>query len=72
MIKSIKEKKGPIEVNLLGPDGNAFALIGLARNLAKQLKLDQSAIQAEMIAGDYEHLVKVFEKHFGDYVVLYR
>ena len=36
MIKS-KEQKLGIEIDLTGPDGNAFVLIGKAGSLAKQL-----------------------------------
>ena len=57
---------------MTGPDGNAFMLIGRASNLAKQLGLDSKAIQAEMMSGDYEHLVNTFDKHFGHFVTLYR
>jgi hypothetical protein len=71
MIKSKIEKSG-IEIDLTGPDGNAFVLIGTAGNLAKQLGLDSKAIREEMMAGDYENLVNVFDKHFGDFVTLYR
>jgi len=71
MIKSKKQKSG-IEIDLTGPDGNAFVLIGKASNLAKQLGLDKDAIQKEMTSGDYEHLVSVFDKHFGEFVTLYR
>jgi hypothetical protein len=71
MIKSKKEKLG-IEIDLTGPDGNAFVLIGTAGNLAKQLRLDGKAIRTEMMAGDYENLVNVFDKHFGHFVTLYR
>ena len=71
MIKSKKQKLG-IEIDLTGPDGNAFVLIGTAGNLAKQLGLDSNAIQAEMMKGDYEHLVNTFDKHFGHFVTLYR
>jgi hypothetical protein len=71
MIKSKKQKSG-IEIDLTGPDGNAFVLIGKASNLAKQLGLDKDAIQKEMMSGDYEHLVSVFDKHFGEFVTLYR
>jgi hypothetical protein len=70
MIKS--KKKTGIEIDLTGPDGNAFMLIGKANNLAKQLGLDGKAIQAEMMKGDYEHLVNTFDKHFGHFVTLYR
>ena len=71
MIKSKKQSLG-IEIDLTGPDGNAFMLIGRASNLAKQLGLDSKAIQAEMMSGDYENLIKVFDKHFGHFVTLYR
>jgi len=71
MIKSKIEKSG-IEIDLTGPDGNAFVLIGTAGNLAKQLGLDGKAIRTEMMAGDYENLINVFDRHFGNFVTLYR
>jgi hypothetical protein len=71
MIKSKEEKFG-IEIDLTGPDGNAFMLIGRASNLAKQLGLDSKHICEEMKSGDYEHLVNTFDKHFGHLVTLYR
>ena len=52
MIKSKKQSLG-IEIDLTGPDGNAFMLIGRANKLAKQLGLDKAKIQAEMMSGDY-------------------
>jgi hypothetical protein len=72
MIKSIDEKQGGIEIDLTGPDGNAFVLICLASKWAKQLGLDSKKIQEEMMSGDYENLIGVIEKYFGDYVTLYR
>jgi hypothetical protein len=72
MIKYQKMKTGPVEIDLTGPDGNAFTLIGIAGNLAKQLYLDKKTIQSEMMSGDYEHLVNTFDKHFGEFVTLYR
>ena len=72
MIKSISQKTSPIEVDLLGPEGNAFILIGKARTWAKQLGLDPDAIEQEMTSSDYENLIQTMEKHFGDHVVFYR
>lgn len=73
MIKSIDEKrKGKVEIDLTGPDGNAFVLIGLARKWSKQLGLDADEIDKEMTSGDYENLVDTLEKYFGDYIILYR
>jgi hypothetical protein len=71
MIKSKKESLG-ISIDLTGPDGNAFVLIGTASKLARQLGLDGKVIQTEMMKGDYEHLVNTFDKHFGHFVTLYR
>lgn len=70
MIKS--KKQNGIEIDLTGPNGNAFYLLGTASNLAKQLGLDSKAIQTEMMKGNYEHLVETFDKHFGHFVTLYR
>jgi hypothetical protein len=70
MIKS--KKQTGIEIDLTGPNGNAFYLLGTASNLAKQLGLDSKEIQNEMMKGDYEHLVNTFDKHFGHFVTLYR
>ena len=73
MIKDKSEmKKRGLEIDLTGPDGNAYVLIGYASNLAKQLKKDEKAIKEDMRSGDYEHLVEVFDREFGDYVTLYR
>jgi hypothetical protein len=57
-------------IDLSGPQGNAFYLLGTASNLAKQLGLEGKAIQEEMMAGDYENLIKVFDQYFGEYVDL--
>jgi hypothetical protein len=57
-------------IDLSGPDGNAFALLGYARSLSKQLGLDYTKIQAEMTISDYKNLIAVFDRHFGKYVTL--
>jgi len=36
------------------------------------LGYDEKAILKEMRSGDYENLVDVFEKEFGEFVTLYR
>jgi hypothetical protein len=71
---AIKKKvsRSTIEIDLTGPDGNAFVLIGTASRLAKQLGLDADEIKSEMMSGDYENLVNTFDKHFGHFVTLYR
>ena len=74
-IKSIKTKKPfPIEIDLTGPDGNAYALMVYAKRFATQLEWKDkgAALINEMMEGDYEHLLKVFDNAFGDFVTLYR
>ncbi len=72
-IKNKSEMESPRpEIDLTGPGGNAFALLGHAKKYARDLGLDADAIHEEMTSGDYEHLVETFDKHFGDYVTLYR
>lgn len=61
-----------MEIDLTGPDGNAFVLMGIAKKLAKLKGIDVVALIEEMMSGDYEHLLAVFEREFGDRVILYR
>ena len=72
--KMIREKQPQREIiiDLTGPDGNAFALMGYAMRFAKQLGKDGKAITNEMMSGDYENLINVFEREFGDFVILER
>ena len=72
MIKSKEEKTSKVEIDLTGPQGNVFVLIGYAKNFAKQLGLEPNEIQKEMMSGDYENAVNVFDKYFGNFVILYR
>ena len=72
MIKAKRQRTGPIKIDLTGPQGNAFVLLGYAQRYAKQLGLDSKAILDDMQSSDYEHLIQVFDKHFGEYVTLLR
>ena len=67
-----KPKQSGITIDLTGPQGNAFYLLGTAQNLAKQLELNGLEIMEEMQSGDYENLLEVFDKNFGNIVTLYR
>jgi len=71
MIKK-KPTNRNLEIDLTGPQGNAFFLIGTARNLAKQLGKDSKEITNRMMSGDYENLIKIFDEEFGSIVTLYR
>ncbi len=70
----IRAKTEPQEfvIDLTGPEGSAFVLLGYANRFAAQLDLNYSAIRAEMTSGDYENLLKVFDKYFGSFVILER
>ena len=59
-------------IDLTGPQGNAFALMGMAHRYARDLGLDSDAIITEMKSGNYENLVQVFDRYFVDYVILER
>jgi hypothetical protein len=67
-----KPKQNGITIDLTGPQGNAFYLLGTAKNLAKQLGLNGTEIMEEMKSSDYENLLEVFDKNFGSIVTLYR
>jgi hypothetical protein len=71
MIRAKQEPK-EIIIDLTGPQGNAFYLLGVARKFARQLNLDGDDIINEMTSDDYEHLIEVFDKYFGDFVILER
>ena len=59
-------------IDLTGPQGNAYFLMGQAGRYARQLGLDGDQIVNEMKSGNYENLVQVFDRYFGDDVILER
>ena len=62
----------PTIIDLTGPQGNAFYLIGFATKNARKFGLNGLDIVEEMKSGDYEHLVSTFDNYFGEYVILER
>ena len=74
MIRS-KKTKCEIVIDLTGPDGNAFALMGYAKSFGKQVGMSESYIKDmldRMMSSDYENLIKVFDDEFGSVVILER
>lgn len=67
-----KQAGGKPVIDLTGPQGNAFMLIGQAKIWAKQLGLDWPKLQEELMSSDYETLLETLEEHFGDYVIFER
>jgi len=72
-INMIRDKidSAPV-IDLTGPQGNAFYLLGFASKNARKIGLNSSDIVAEMKQGNYEQLVATFDKYFGEYVILER
>lgn len=67
-----KSKQREIVIDLTGPDGNVFVLMGYAIRYARQLDLDGEKIINEMQSSDYENAVQVFDNYFGSFVTLLR
>jgi len=75
MIKKKTARKGNFVIDLTGPEGNAFVLLGYVKRFGKQLEWSDEqvkAVQDKMKAGDYENLVQVFDDTFGNFVTLLR
>ena len=72
MIRETKSKDDYV-VDLDGPNGNAYALMGLAGSLATTVGYASDEIETmltRMKSGDYKKLVKTFDEYFDGYVVL--
>jgi len=58
-------------VDLSGPQGNAYALMGVARSIGRQLNRPYNEIkdiETKMMSGDYDYLVKVLFLEYGDFI----
>ena len=74
-IKSKKDKPGGIEIDLTGPEGNAYVLLAKAERFGRQLGYDKLKIERildEMRLTDYEGLLYTFDREFGSFVTLWR
>lgn len=60
-------------IDLDGPQGNAFFLLGIARRAATEMEGAAYAgkVCEKMMAGDYANLLKVFLEEFGEVYTLY-
>lgn len=58
---------GKPPLKLVGTDGNAFAILGLAVRAARKAGWSHEQIsdfQSEAMTGDYDHLLQTVMKHF--------
>jgi len=64
--KSRKNEKVVIDLN--GPQGNAFYLMGIVRSMYRRAGASELGehIVNQMKSGDYEHLLKTFDLYLGD------
>tara|TARA_B100000519_G_C13938411_1_gene294917 strand:- start:166 stop:396 length:231 start_codon:yes stop_codon:yes gene_type:complete len=65
----------PMEIDLTGPEGNAFVLMAYARKLGKNLGYSEHRIKCildEMRLTNYEGLVYTFDREFGSSITLWR
>jgi hypothetical protein len=72
-----KSEKPPqkLEIDLTGPDGNAFVLMAYAQNWGRQLGYSEHKIKCiidEMKLTTYEGLLHTFDREFGHFVTLWR
>ena len=72
MITTKRPKKTKIEIDLMGPEGNAFALLGIAKDLCHKTGIEWEPVKNEMTSSDYEWLLQVMDYHFGDFIIMYR
>lgn len=61
-------------IDLSGPEGNAFYLLGIVRQTFRRSGAAELGedICKEMMNGDYDHLVDTFELYLGDHFELVR
>ena len=59
-------------IDLTGPQGNVYFLMGTAMKLCKELDLDKDMVLSEMQSSDYENAVQTFDKYFGKLIDLER
>jgi len=55
-------------LNLGGPDGNAYMLMGITKRFVTQLGGDADKVIAEMMSDTYEHLLKVMCREVGQFI----
>lgn len=69
-----KENNPYIEVDLDGPNGNAFYLLGLVKKLNKNILCmgedENKKVCESLMTMDYNNLIQYIEDNFGAFVIL--
>ena len=64
-----------LEIDLSGPEGNAFVLMAYATRWGRQLGYSEHKIKCiidEMKLTNYEGLLHTFDREFGKFVTIWR
>ena len=76
MIRSKTEKPPQkLEIDLTGPEGNAYVLMAYAQRWGRQLGYSNHKIKCiidEMKLTNYEGLLHTFDREFGSFVTIWR
>jgi hypothetical protein len=72
MITNKRPQKKKIEIDLQGPEGNAFALLGIAKDLCHKTGIEWEPVKNEMTSSDYENLILVLDKYFSNLIIIYK
>ena len=64
------KRQSKIKIDLKGPQGNAFTLLSIAKDLSIKYVMPWDMIYTELTANDYNNLVKTMTKYFGKYITL--
>lgn len=69
-----RDKNAKQVIDLSGPQGNAFYLIGIVKQTFRRSGAAElgDQIAEQMMQGDYEHLVQTFDMYLGDHFDLMR
>lgn len=68
----VKRRSEKPVIDLTGPEGNAFCLLGIVRKSFRGSPELVEKICNEMMSGNYEHLIETFDQYLGDYFILER
>lgn len=71
MLKLIPQDQNKPRLDLDGPSGNVFSIIGNAQSYGRQLGFSNEKVHGitqDMMSSDYTHALKIFIEHFGEYV----
>ena len=75
ILKKEEQHQGKPTIDLTGPEGNAYALMGYVKQWSRELEFTKENTQIildDMRSNDYDHLLSVIEENFGEYVILLR